>query len=73
MLVLTLTEGDYIQIGDDIRVHFDYKPSDDELSVGIDAPGEHKILRGKLYEEANPHKRDTGIPHRRNRNRRRAG
>ncbi|MCL2603530.1 MAG: carbon storage regulator [Defluviitaleaceae bacterium] len=74
MLVLTLAEGDYIQIGDDTRVYIDCTAGDDALAIAIDAPGDAKVLRGKLYEEANPGKRGDGIPHKRNnRNRRKAG
>jgi sRNA-binding carbon storage regulator CsrA len=70
MLVLTLTEGDYIQIGSDMRVYFDYKAGEEALAIAIDAPRERKILRGKLYEELTPEKKHAGVPHRRNNNRR---
>lgn len=72
MLVLTLSEGDFIQIDEDIRVYIDCTAGDDALSIAINAPKELKILRGKLYEEKNPHKRDAGVPHKRN-NRRKVG
>jgi sRNA-binding carbon storage regulator CsrA len=51
MLVLTLCEGDYIQIGDDMRVYIDSKAGEDALAIAIDAPPTEKILRGKLYEK----------------------
>jgi len=50
MLVVSLAEGDYIMIGDKIRVHFDHKVSRDSLSLGIEAPRDIQILRGKLCE-----------------------
>ena len=67
MLVLTLTEGDYIEIGGDIRVYFDCKLNEDTLLVSIDAPQEDTVLRGKLYEAANPGRRNEGIAHKRSR------
>ena len=51
MLVLNLHEGDYIMIGDDIRVYFNHKVSRDSLDIAIDAPKDISILRGKLYEK----------------------
>jgi len=60
MLVLTLREGDYILIGDNIRVHFDYKAGQDSVSIGIEAPGDELILRGKLYEKAIAQKAASG-------------
>ena len=50
MLVLTLNEGDYILIGDNIRVHFDYKLGKDTLSLAIEAPEDLSVLRGRLFE-----------------------
>ena len=50
MLAVTLVEGDYIMIGDKIRVHFDHKVSRDSLSLGIEAPRDVQILRGKLCD-----------------------
>ena len=70
VLVLTLTENEYIEIGEGIRVFFE-KRSDGSLAVAIDAPPDKKILRGKLYEAAHPDKKNTGVPHRRNDRRRR--
>ena len=50
MLVLAMNEGDYISIGDNIRIHFDRKVGQDTLSLGVEAPDDVTILRGKLYE-----------------------
>jgi len=51
MLVTTVLEGDYIVIGNNIRVHFDHRVTKDTLSVAIEAPKDVTVLRGKLYEE----------------------
>jgi len=51
MLVTTLTQGDYILIGDNIRVNFDAKMSKDVLAIAIEAPKNLTILRKKLYEQ----------------------
>lgn len=50
MLALTLCEGDYLLIGDNIRVHFDHKIGKDTLAISIEAPKDLTILRDKLYE-----------------------
>ena len=51
MLIVTLHEGDYVMIGDSVRVHFDHKRGRDSLALGIEAPKDLMVLRGKLYEE----------------------
>ena len=51
MLALTFTEGDYVLIGDDIRVYFKHKVTRDSMLVGIEAPKDKKIFRSKLYVE----------------------
>ena len=71
MLVLTMKEGEFLQIGDDIRVYLDCTAGDDALAVAIEAPQSEKILRGKLYEQLNPQMKNAGVPHRRNTKRRR--
>ena len=52
MLLLNLSEGDYIIIGDNIKVHFDHKVNQDTMDLAVEAPREISVLRGKLYEEA---------------------
>jgi len=52
MLAITLNEGDYVMIGDNIRVHFDHKISRDSLSLGIEAPRDVPVLRKKHHEQA---------------------
>ena len=66
MLVLSMTENEYLEIGDGVRVYFQWHPDGEALSVAIAAPADQKVLRGKLYEAANPGKRNDGVPHRRN-------
>ena len=60
MLIVTLNEGDYVMIGDSIRVHFDHKNGRDSLALGIEAPRDLTVLRGKLYEEGIAEKAATG-------------
>ena len=51
MLIIKLNEGDYVMIGGSIKVHFDHKVSRDTLDLGVEAPSDVTVLRGKLYEE----------------------
>ena len=53
MLIVSLASGEYVKIGDNIKVHFDHKVNRDTLDIAIEAPREIKVLRGKLYEEGN--------------------
>jgi sRNA-binding carbon storage regulator CsrA len=53
MLVTTLKEGDYLMVGDHIRVHFDHKVSSSILAIAVEAPKNMTILRKKLYEQPN--------------------
>ena len=49
MLLLTRKPGQYIQIGDDIRVHFIHLGRG-QVKVGIEAPPEVNIVRNELLE-----------------------
>lgn len=51
MLYVTLREGDYVRIGDDIRIHYADRDGRDVFALGIEAPKDVTVLRGKLYEE----------------------
>jgi len=51
MLMLQINEGDYVTIGDDIRVYFDLKITKDSVSLGIEAPEDVEIIRGQLHEK----------------------
>ena len=50
MLVLTLKEGEYLMIGDNVRFTFDRVEDKDKISVAIDAPKDVKILRSEVHE-----------------------
>lgn len=52
MLVMSLKEGDYVLIGDNIKVYFEHKVSRDVLDIAISAPKDVLILRGKIHEKA---------------------
>ena len=49
MPTFTLKEGDYLLIGDNVRVYFKDKATRDSLQVGIEAPHDQLVLRSKLY------------------------
>jgi len=51
MLKIALSKGEYLMIGDNIKVHFDHKVNQDTLDLAIEAPREIPVLRSKLYEE----------------------
>lgn len=49
MLILTRKPGQYIQIGDDIRIHFIHFGRG-QVRIGIEAPPEVNIARNELLE-----------------------
>ncbi|MBJ6360965.1 carbon storage regulator [Paenibacillus sp. GCM10012307] len=49
MLVVGRKPGEYVMIGDNIRVEV-VKSKDGNLRLAIDAPKEITILRGEVYE-----------------------
>ncbi|MCL2197571.1 MAG: carbon storage regulator [Defluviitaleaceae bacterium] len=51
MLQLSINEGEYIIIGDDIKVHFDHRVNRDTVDIAVEAPKETTVLRGKLFEK----------------------
>ena len=51
MLNLTVREGDYVVIGGNIKVHFDYRRTKGQFAIGIDAPRDVEVIRGEKYEE----------------------
>ena len=51
MLSLTMKDGDYFLIGDDIKITFSKSSYRGALSVGIDAPKSMKIVRSGLLEK----------------------
>ena len=52
MLVLNIKEGDYVMLGDNIKVYFEHKFSRGSLDLLIDAPKDVLIMRDKLYEKS---------------------
>ena len=50
MLCVSIREGEYVMIGDSIKVHFNRTKSKD-LILGIEAPREINISRSKAYED----------------------
>ncbi|MCL2015174.1 MAG: carbon storage regulator [Defluviitaleaceae bacterium] len=50
MLVINLNEGDYIMIGDNVRINYDHSQGS-QVVLAIDAPREIPVKRGKFYEE----------------------
>ena len=51
MLHLTLTKGEYVMIGDDIRVYYDHNTGKFNVAFGIDAPREIPVVRSQVYED----------------------
>jgi sRNA-binding carbon storage regulator CsrA len=51
VLQITLREGDYFMIGDNIKIEYDRSMGKDSVHVNVHAPRNLKILRGSLYEE----------------------
>ena len=52
MLCITMRQGDYFKIGDDITVRFDHLNSE-RVHLSIDAPRDIPIVRGKVLERLN--------------------
>jgi carbon storage regulator len=50
MLSLLVREGDYLLIGDDIRIHVQ-KGVGRNMKIGIDAPRSVPVVRGAVYEK----------------------
>lgn len=51
MLCLTAKEGEYLMIGDDIKLVFLYKKASDAFLIGISAPKSVAIRRDKVFEK----------------------
>ncbi|MCT4543229.1 MAG: carbon storage regulator [Vallitalea sp.] len=49
MLVLGRKPGEYVMIGDEIKVEV-VKSKDGDLRLAIDAPRDIQIVRGEIYE-----------------------
>ncbi len=51
MLTLTVKEGEYIKIGDDIFVKYTSNLRSDSIRLSIDVPKEVPVVRSKVYEK----------------------
>jgi sRNA-binding carbon storage regulator CsrA len=51
MLYLTLREGDYFMVGDNVKVTFERKHGSDTMFIGVDAPRDVPIMRSQIYED----------------------
>jgi len=51
MLHVSLKKGDYVMIGDEIKVGYSQNDGKMVVIFGIDAPRDLKITRSKVYEE----------------------
>jgi len=60
MLYISLREGDYVVIGGTVKVCYDHMNGKDGLVLGIDAPKDVQVLRGKYYEEELKRMADAG-------------
>lgn len=61
MLKLTIKQGEYICIGDEIRVIFS-GGSANNMHILIDAPREYNIVRNKVLEKSLPDKEKEKLP-----------
>ena len=60
MLNLSMREGDYFLIGDNIKVYFKQKAGKDHIHVGIEAPRELRISRCLVHEKEVAEKAASG-------------
>ena len=60
MSTLNFKEGEYVLIGETVKVHFDYKSGRNSLVIAIDAPDDMPVLRGKLHEQVLAEQAATG-------------
>ena len=61
MLKLTMKQGEYICIGDDIRVIFS-GGSANNMHILVDAPREYNIVRNKVLEKSLPEQEKKKMP-----------
>ena len=50
MLNLNIKKGEYVMIGDNIRVNYKRNHGGNALTIGITAPRDLQVLRRSLYE-----------------------
>jgi len=51
MLSLTMKNGEYLLIGDDIKITFQGGSGKDSLYIGVNAPKSVKVIRSGLFEK----------------------
>ncbi len=60
MLYITLREGDYFMVGNNVKITYERTAGRDSMYVGIDAPREVKVIRGQVYENEIAKLAETG-------------
>ena len=61
MLCLTLTQGEYLTIGEDIAIQV-FQETSDRIRVAVTAPKDLTILRGEVRERTGANRPSTIIP-----------
>lgn len=61
MLKLTIKQGEYICIGDEIRVIFS-GGSANNMHILVDAPRKYNIVRNKVLEKTLPEEEKSSLP-----------
>lgn len=51
MLTVTVKEGEYVMIGEDILIKYVKNVKNNSISMGVEAPRAYTISRGSLYEK----------------------
>jgi len=59
MLCVSIAEGDYVMIGDSVKVYFN-RMKGKELILGVEAPREINIQRCQVYEKGLEQEADRG-------------
>ena len=52
MLSLTMNSGEYLLIGQDVRIMFDWGTHKNNMRVSVDAPREVPVVRSKVLKKA---------------------
>ena len=51
MLQVTVEQGEYIMVGDNVKIYYDRLNSNKQLVLSFDAPREVRVMRQKVHEE----------------------
>ena len=62
MLQITMAPGEYVMIGDSIKIYYDRLNSNKQLILSFEAPREIEIMRQRLYEEKLAREIDMNSP-----------